>query len=101
MNLLIGAFTFKFLFIFIKFQKYLSIHILTTFVYLTNSFVDTITPFILIILIMRKVFGKGINFAAQINSSRKNILTYEPIEEISGVSIKNLNCGYLQTYYLL
>lgn len=50
---------------------------------------------------MRKVFGKGINFAAQINSSRKNIPTYQPIEELSGVPIKNLNCGYLQTYYLL
>ncbi len=50
---------------------------------------------------MRKVFGKGINFAAQINSSRKNIPTYQPLEELSGVPIKTLNCGYLQTYYLL
>ncbi len=50
---------------------------------------------------MRKVFAKGINFGAQINSSRKNIPTYQPIEELTGVPIKNLHCGYLQTYYLL
>jgi len=29
---------------------------------------------------MKKVFGKGINFAAQINPSRINLSAYQPIE---------------------
>lgn len=50
---------------------------------------------------MRKVYGKGINFAAQINPTRKNLNKYYEIEPLTNIKIKNLNCGYLQSYYLL
>lgn len=56
----------------------------------------------------RVLYGRGLNIAgnsyhhiAQLNPSRVSIPKFEPIEEMEGVAIKKLGCGFLQSYYLL
>ena len=50
---------------------------------------------------MKTIYGRGLNLAAQINSSRKNISSFTQITELEGYPIKELGCGYLQSYFYL